>query len=303
MYRFKRLLVHLHLTERDAAIIRYSAMIARMAQAESVHFVHVNPNLDIPPAALKAYPELLDELDTYARKRLSEAVALHWDGPSDAAIHSDVIQGNPLEVLLRLARSEETDLVVVDRVPGQRPAEVLAEKLARKAPCSVLALPDGADSRISRILVGVDFSAHSAYAVEIAAAFAAALRLPRITGLHAYRVPTGFYKSGKSHDEFAGIMAANARAAFAEFIRPVDTQGVECHGRYVLAEKGVADVIAAAIQTEGVDLVVMGTRGRSDSAAVLLGSVTEALLSLTGVPVLAVKEKGSGLGLLEVILK
>jgi hypothetical protein len=49
-------------------------------------------------------------------------------------------------------------------------------------------------------------------------------------------------------------------------------------------------------------LIVIGAKGRSLAALVLLGSVTEKLIETTHVPILAVKKKGSGMGFLEALL-
>ncbi|GAA4021938.1 universal stress protein [Deinococcus rubellus] len=51
----------------------------------------------------------------------------------------------------------------------------------------------------------------------------------------------------------------------------------------------VAKVIADEVQRRGVDVVVMGTHGRSGMAKMLLGSVAEALLRRVEVPVLLVR--------------
>jgi hypothetical protein len=46
----------------------------------------------------------------------------------------------------------------------------------------------------------------------------------------------------------------------------------------------------------------MGTRGRSRSAGVLIGSETDRVLAKSTIPVLAVKRSGANLGLLEALL-
>jgi hypothetical protein len=51
----------------------------------------------------------------------------------------------------------------------------------------------------------------------------------------------------------------------------------------------------------GSDLIVMGTRGRSQAAFVLLGSTTSAMMAATSVPLLAVKHYGSHMSLLEAL--
>lgn len=47
MYRYKRLMVALNLSDRDIATLGYAAMVSRMAKSEKIYFVHVANNLDI----------------------------------------------------------------------------------------------------------------------------------------------------------------------------------------------------------------------------------------------------------------
>ena len=55
-------------------------------------------------------------------------------------------------------------------------------------------------------------------------------------------------------------------------------------------------------QEEGADLKVVATRGRSRSAAILLGSVAEGTIVQARRPVLVVKHFGARLTLLQVLL-
>jgi sulfate permease, SulP family len=62
-------------------------------------------------------------------------------------------------------------------------------------------------------------------------------------------------------------------------------------------------VINRVAAQRGCDLVVMASRGRSRSAAILLGSVTEATIVETRVPLLVVKHFGAQLGMLQALLE
>ena len=64
----------------------------------------------------------------------------------------------------------------------------------------------------------------------------------------------------------------------------------------------IASTIAQVAARESASLVVVGTRGRTCSALILLGSVTEHLMQLAACPVLAVKH-ASQMGLLEAVLE
>jgi nucleotide-binding universal stress UspA family protein len=57
------------------------------------------------------------------------------------------------------------------------------------------------------------------------------------------------------------------------------------------------------LEKSEIHLLIMGARGRKAGAGVLLGSVTEHLIKTTTVPLMAVKEKGTGMGFLDALLK
>ncbi|MCG8408975.1 MAG: universal stress protein [Phycisphaerales bacterium] len=301
MYRYKRLMIGLNLTDEDKSTIEYAAMISRMAQSESIRFVHVVSNPDIPEALLTEYPGLANVGSEHARARMTELVAAHFDGHPDAEIVYKVIKGSPLFELLRLASQKDVDLILVGRKPAERIGGALAEKLARKAPCSVLIVPDGFEARIKKILIPVDYSEHSAQAMDVATAFASSRGLPDISCLHAYRVPIGYGKTGKTYEEFGKVMKTHAERDYKTFIRECDLKEISVSPSFLLADRP-ADGIRKVIEEQKSDLVVIGARGRSAAAAVLLGSVTERLIQTTEVPLLAVKKKGAGMGLLEALL-
>jgi nucleotide-binding universal stress UspA family protein len=64
----------------------------------------------------------------------------------------------------------------------------------------------------------------------------------------------------------------------------------------------VAETICRLAEERQADLIVMGTRGRSRSAGILLGSETEETIVHTRVPVLAVKRFGNRLSFLQALL-
>lgn len=302
MYRYKRLMVCLNMCDGDKSTIEYAAMISRMAQSESVRFVHVIGNPDIPEALLAEYPDLTETGDEHLRARMTEIVTAHFNGHPGAEVVYKIIEGSPLWELLRLAGQKDIDLILVGRKPADRIGGALAEKLARKVPCSVLIVPNGFEPRIEKILIPVDYSEHSAQAMDVATAFASSCGLSDIACLYAYRVPIGYGKTGKTYEEFAEVMKTHAERDYRTFIRDCDLKGISVSSSFLLADRP-ADGIRKVIEEQQSDLVVIGARGRSAVAAVLLGSVTERLIQTTNVPLLAVKKKGSGMGFLEALLK
>lgn len=90
--------------------------------------------------------------------------------------------------ILDLVRRNEIDLVLVGKTAGHQNSGFLPEKLARKAPCSVLVVPEGTPATISNLLVAAEFSDDSADAMEAAIAIARAVPLSAVSTCNLSRV-------------------------------------------------------------------------------------------------------------------
>jgi nucleotide-binding universal stress UspA family protein len=233
---------------------------------------------------------------------MARLVEEHFKGCGDVDVAHEIAEGPKLAELLRLIKNKDIDLVLTGRQVDDTAACALAEKLARKATCSVLVCPDDSEPKIARILVPIDFAEPSEDAVDVAVAFASASGTATITCLHIYDVPIGYGKLGISYEEFAETMKSHAVRHYDRFIRDQNLKGIEAVPVFRL-DSHPAKAIARVAEEQGVDLVVMGARGRGAGAGVLLGSVTERLLHSIRVPLVAVKKKGYGMTVLDALLR
>jgi nucleotide-binding universal stress UspA family protein len=117
-----------------------------------------------------------------------------------------------------------------------------------------------------------------------------------------YEVPIGYYKSGKSYEEFGEIMQGHAVRHYEAFMRKQNLRGLEVKPVFALDARPSRGVLETA-DSHRADLIVTGTRGRGLGAGVLIGSVTERLIAATDIPLLAAKKKGAGMSLLEALLE
>lgn len=298
MYRYKHLVVGVSLGDGDSTLVDYAELVSFMARSERVRFVHVRPAAF---ALGEPYPEFAlptEEIESEVRERLT-ALVDGFRGPKETEVGREIVEGAALPELLRVARDEDADLVVVGK---DEDGGTLAEKLARKAPCSVLIVPDEVPARIERVLVPVDFSDHAADAVDVAVAFAEAAELSEVHVLHVYCVPTSYLKLGKTYEEAREAWRRHSRERAEAFVDGLDLRGLRpvVH----LAEgRDTARTICETAESLRADLVMIGTRGRSDAAAVLMGSVAEKTVRGACVPTVAVKRKGSTLSLIDALLE
>jgi nucleotide-binding universal stress UspA family protein len=301
MYRYRRLLVGLNLGEEDKTIIRYASMVNRLAKSEKICFIHVAETLDIPKELLEEYPELLHPVDEFAENQMKEMVQQHFDRDSDAEVVNEVVQGSPLAELLRWAQSKEIDLILVGRKRQRKEIGTLPEKLARKAPCSVLIVPGGTEAKITKIVAPVDFSDNSADAMDAAIAFASAAGITNILCPHVYGFSLGFASTGITPKKFASILKKQLQKDHQNFISRLDFKGISPTAIF-LPESDPSRAISKLAKKQGADLLVIGTRGRS-AEAVLLGSVVERLIHTADIPLIAVKKKGTGSSFLTALLR
>jgi nucleotide-binding universal stress UspA family protein len=304
MYRFKRIIVGLTLGEQDETKIRYAAMISRLALSEKVIFVHViGPPENDQERPL--YRGLRDRTRESICERMKELGAHYFDGAPETECEYYIMDDSPLIhiELLRRFKEMNIDLLILGKIRGELTKRgSVPVKVARKAPCSVVFVPEGMKPEFNNILVPVDFSDISLDALDTALSFAAASDVKDIRVINIYNVPIGYHKSGKTYDQFADIMKGHAENHFKSFVDKIDLRGVHVTPVFKL-DRNPCRAIDAYVREHYIDLLIIGARGRRTGAAFVLGSLTEKLISSTSMPLFAVKRKDEGLSLFEALLR
>lgn len=271
---FRRMLVALSARPSDDGLLDYAAMLACVLPGLETLTMHVSTDPD-----RRHTGSLLAGIRQRLQTRLPSA-------------RCEVVVGDVLDSLLEMAEARGVDLILLGHAPKPgRLRRSLARRLAMKAPCSVWLVPDGSPARISRILAPIDFSRRSADTLDLATALAEPDGLDELIALNVY-----FNDAAVTFDEFDEMIVAEKDQAFGIFVAPINLHGVFARPLFVEGAN-VAQTILRVASEQSSDLLVMGTRGRSRSAAVLLGSETEQALMTASIPVLTVKHFGARLRL------
>jgi len=142
-----------------------------------------------------------------------------------------------------------------------------------------------------KILVPVDFSTHSARALqtalELAKAFGAKLHL-----LHCYQINVGAISPYGLviPESFDRDIREAATKQLAQWREKVTAQKIEVESE--VSPLFPSEAIASTAERIGADLIVMGTRGLSGIKHVMLGSVAERTVRIAPCPVLTLKATG-----------
>ncbi|RZU29662.1 nucleotide-binding universal stress UspA family protein [Edaphobacter modestus] len=187
-------------------------------------------------------------------------------------------------------------MILVGHSASHNPRRSLARSLVRKALCSVWLFPNKAPVKLRCIVAPIDLSDHSADSLKEAIYIAILAGLREVTTLHVYFDPTTVTYNGRETQ-----MLRKDEHEVASFLQRFDPHGLRIVPRSI-EESNVAHAIHRVCTEQGADLIVMGTRGRSAAASILLGSQTERTLMKSKIPVLAVRHFGARRGLLDVLL-
>ena len=153
---------------------------------------------------------------------------------------------------------------------------------------------------MKKIIIPVDFSKHSEYALETAAALAKKYNAELIV-MHMLELSESIISSSESeNNEETAFMLMVAKKQFDSFLDKPYLEEVSItplikHHK-VLKE---VDKVASEI---GADLIVMGSRGHNDYDGIFTGSNTEKVVRYSNTPVLVVKSKPASIDFDSIVL-
>lgn len=172
---------------------------------------------------------------------------------------------------------------------------IVSSKIAGKSLCSLLYVKPEYNFTVNKLLVPIDFSHYSAMALEFALEISK-VDHSTIETIHFNGLPLGYHKTGMSNNEFAAIMKNAAKNEFGTFLKKHSlSPGISCE--YVLSEHGkYPEHTYDYTEKNDLDLIIIGSRERTDISSIVMGSVAEKFVYLDGqIPVLIVKERGENL--------
>lgn len=289
---FRKILCPTDFSPGSQQALRVAARLANESNAEVViaHGWHVP---DIAFAEFTIPEDLIGKLAEDAERGLAKAKR-EAESLGIERVTSKLINGAPWQDIVRLAEEDDAfDLIVIGTHGRTGLRRVLlgsvAEKVIRHAPCSVLAVrPDSEPKPFSHALCPTDFSDSANHAVDIAAEL-----LPlggSLTLLHVIDIPVAM--SGEMP-----VMGLEY-----ELDREATTALAKCAGRVTRKERVKvtiqcrlgypgAQTLAKLEQDPTIDLVVMGSHGRTGIPRALLGSVAEKVVRHASCPVLVARRR------------
>lgn len=293
MKRFQKILV-VAPVERTSETILWLENIVRCADPAEVDWrVLVEEPPEVPGAEGEVWSPLAD-----ASPATGELRSREWPGEFELGL--EVLEKSSDRELLGALIDGDYDLVVVPCMPvGFRP---LAEKLGRKAPCSVLVLPPGATTRPDGLQVAIDFSEFSESALEVGAAFARGLGIEEPRAIHGWWLSERSLRAAIPYEDVRALVEKTADRKAREFVAGHAPQDLDWITELVEAPLACSAILKAS-RARPNDMMVLAARGKNAIAEALLGSTAAEVIRGIESPCLVVKRKGAGIGILREMLE
>jgi nucleotide-binding universal stress UspA family protein len=281
----KRFLVATDLSARSRHALERGVVLAR-ANSGSLCVVHVVD--DEMPAVL------LDKFLGLAESEVKSNLDAIGIGDIDTSVR--IVRGSDYREIIKAAHADEADLIVLGGHRHTGSDGVLAgktmQRVIRNGTLPVLVVASPATGPYERIVVGVDFSIYSRFAVRTALSLAGDAELYIV---HAFQIPfMGFLAGDETQKQFQGEHEVRLRklveeemAYLTESSAPDDSKNLNV--KTVIRNGDTREVLQSETKRLRSNLVILGTHGRTGLAQHYFGSVATDFLKSLPCDVLVVK--------------
>jgi nucleotide-binding universal stress UspA family protein len=260
--------------------LEYTVFLAKKCKA-SIQLLYVDEAVYLL-SPMNTYADLdLKDLAENFRKmadaRMDELIQKYI--PTDISVGKLVLVGRPYSEIIDAAKKVQADIVVMG-THGRSGLNIMmgsnAERVVRQAPCPVITVRQKREFHgFQRILVPIDFSKLCRSVLPEIADFV------RVFGSELLIV----YVAMESQNESDELIKNHFEKCFAE----MDITGVIYRTVIERARINESDGILASAIKNGVDLIAMGTHGRTGLKRFMTGSVTEEVVNTSSIPVMSLR--------------
>jgi len=271
--KLEKLLIATDRSEFSEGAVRESINLAKQCSSSLyvVSVMETNPEYETIGASVyeKEEKEAIKYLESVKARASQEGLSY---------CETDLLYGQePYRLIVNEAAEKKIDMIIIGRRGRGGIMKVLMGKVAAKvighAPCKVLVVPRAARIECRKILVATDGSEHS-----IAAA-AEAIGIAKRYGSDIIAVSV-------AHSD---IELKKAETNVGRIVEMAQKDGIPIEALTPVGRSD--DVIVETAGGRAVDLIVMGTYGKTGLKKLLMGSSTEKVIGHAACAVLVVKAK------------
>lgn len=297
----KHWFVCLDMTRMDDIVIAYTRFLSELFSPKTVSFLHIIQEKYLRDDIMKLFSDLPGNVDVedVVRKKLKGKIGKHFS-ETDTEVRLILKKGRPTDEIIELVRGMSPDLMMLGKKSGYVGEGVMARRIIKYVPCSVLFVPEKSRNNLENILVPIDFTKTSADALTVAQKWADSFG-GEVTAQHIFSYPTRFFPFLPIESEKEKIddyIEKKLDTFTDEFDIPEQVDFRLSHHKEGRKSDDVYDV---AVQKQA-DLIIMGAKSQKKLSTLLRDDFIDQAVSYPfGIPLLILKDKARHLRILDLL--
>jgi nucleotide-binding universal stress UspA family protein len=261
---------------------------------------------EIPPEMVSAFPHLDQPLSEIVKDELEEKIEALFIQKDEIRTKIIVLEGSTTGNIVRYARENNITFTLMGKKVGYEGSGGIVRKVISIMPSSVLLISETTQPRIEHVLVRMDFSKMSALALKMA------LRLQELTGAraschHTCKLPLKYFpvSSPEKDRKLIDHIQKHGRKEYQKFMKNLELDPGEIPCTTSLdTENDEAHILYKQALTIGADMIIIGSKIKSELADIIIDSTSEKLASAEkNLPVLIIKDRKQTIGFLKALFK
>lgn len=287
---FGRLLLATQNVNLNEGAIREAILLAKICSGRlyAISVVDTNPEFEV------LAPQLAEKEDVITREHLAEVRAMAAKEGVDCETIARRGQ-EAYELIVDEAEAKKVDMIVMGRKNKSSFQRLMMGSVTAKvighAPCNILVVPDKANVEYKKILVATDGSKYSenaaAQAVTIAKQCGGSLVVISVVASES-ESPLDIVRLELRKDIIADKELKAAECSIKNVQELSEKQGVNAEG--LIMSGSPYEAIVSVAKERKVDLIVVGSHGKTGLDRLIMGSVAERVIMLSPCAVLVVKK-------------
>jgi len=278
MRRIKKIMVASDLTPDSNPAHLTAAYLAEKIGAGLVIF-HVLGDID------PKYEVLISDMASHMRRSAEEALdeaSVKLGKAYDIEVTTVIREGAVVDELAKALQEFDVDILVMGtgavHTGSPNRLGLFAKRVAHKIPHDMVFARAGCEGPWERLLVATDFSKCSGEALERACRIAKHFGIKGFPVVHGFEIPQTFLRVGLDEREVTAKLIAHANKEMDDFLKHNSAHWAGLQIERVVRVGAPDKIIVEEATRRSTQLVVVGSHGRTASAAVLLGNVAERIL-------------------------
>ncbi len=303
MDQFKNILVCLDLTDMDEVLVKYANYLAETFNPDKITFIHVMEYYDIPEELTATFPDLDKPLDEIVKEEIDEKIEDFFEQKHAVKFEVVLESGSTTEKIIQYCRKKKVDLTLLGKKIGYSGAGGVTRKIIGLVPSTVLLVSETSPHKTEKIMVRMDFTNTSAIALKTGQTLAKDIGAELICH-HVYKLPLNYFPQNAPNKikKLKKQLGEWVEKEYQKFLKkeklkadvPI-TYSMDLHGEE-------AQILYSQAIRNNVDLILIGTRLKSQLANIILDSTSEKLTGTDkNIPVMVVKDRKQSIGFLKAL--